>query len=73
MPPQNLERADDICITGSPLTPRRVNEVRADTGGLGRSKCKILGGNIWEPHIWELKFCRTTSGVNRVYIEDSIL
>uniref|UniRef100_A0A8C3VVK2 Retinoblastoma-like protein 2 n=1 Tax=Catagonus wagneri TaxID=51154 RepID=A0A8C3VVK2_9CETA len=37
MPPQNLERADEICITGSPLTPRRVSEVRADTGGLGRS------------------------------------
>ncbi|XP_069312797.1 retinoblastoma-like protein 2 isoform X5 [Eulemur rufifrons] len=37
MPPQNLERADEICIGGSPLTPRRVNEVRADTGGLGRS------------------------------------
>lgn len=44
MPPQNLERADDICIAGSPLTPRRVSEVRADTGGLGRSKFKILGG-----------------------------
>ncbi|KAK2497364.1 hypothetical protein MC885_011584 [Smutsia gigantea] len=25
MPPQNLERADEICISGSPLTPRRVN------------------------------------------------
>ncbi|XP_037672441.1 retinoblastoma-like protein 2 isoform X3 [Choloepus didactylus] len=37
MPPQNLERADEICVAGSPLTPRRVNEVRADTGGLGRS------------------------------------
>lgn len=37
MPPQNLERADEICITGSPLTPRRVSEVRADTAGLGRS------------------------------------
>ncbi|XP_023370523.1 retinoblastoma-like protein 2 isoform X2 [Otolemur garnettii] len=37
MPPQNLERADEICIGGSPLTPRRVSEVRADTGGLGRS------------------------------------
>ncbi|XP_054104617.1 retinoblastoma-like protein 2 isoform X2 [Callithrix jacchus] len=37
MPPQNLERADEICIAGSPLTPRRVTEVRADTGGLGRS------------------------------------
>ncbi|XP_005388362.2 PREDICTED: retinoblastoma-like protein 2 isoform X2 [Chinchilla lanigera] len=37
MPPQNLERADEICIAGSPLTPRRVSEVRADTGGLGRS------------------------------------
>ncbi|XP_021116560.1 retinoblastoma-like protein 2 isoform X2 [Heterocephalus glaber] len=37
MPPQNLERADEISIAGSPLTPRRVSEVRADTGGLGRS------------------------------------
>ncbi|XP_037371685.1 retinoblastoma-like protein 2 [Talpa occidentalis] len=37
MPPQNLERADEICIAGSPLTPRRVSEIRADTGGLGRS------------------------------------
>ncbi|XP_053457777.1 retinoblastoma-like protein 2 isoform X2 [Nycticebus coucang] len=37
MPPQNLERADEICLGGSPLTPRRVSEVRADTGGLGRS------------------------------------
>ncbi|KAM5263215.1 retinoblastoma-like protein 2 isoform 4-T4 [Ctenodactylus gundi] len=36
MPPQNLERAEEICITGSPLTPRRVSEVRADSGGLGR-------------------------------------
>uniref|UniRef100_A0A9L0RP81 RB transcriptional corepressor like 2 n=1 Tax=Equus caballus TaxID=9796 RepID=A0A9L0RP81_HORSE len=37
MPPQNLERADEICIASSPLTPRRVTEIRADTGGLGRS------------------------------------
>ncbi|EPY80123.1 retinoblastoma-like protein [Camelus ferus] len=37
MPPQNLERADEMCTAGSPLTPRRVSEVRADTGGLGRS------------------------------------
>ncbi|XP_076427838.1 retinoblastoma-like protein 2 isoform X2 [Peromyscus maniculatus bairdii] len=37
MPPQNLERTDEICISGSPLTPRRVSEVRADAGGLGRS------------------------------------
>uniref|UniRef100_A0A4X2LQ23 RB transcriptional corepressor like 2 n=1 Tax=Vombatus ursinus TaxID=29139 RepID=A0A4X2LQ23_VOMUR len=37
MPPQNLERADRISVTGSPLTPRRVNEVRAESGGLGRS------------------------------------
>lgn len=44
MPPQNLERADDICIAGSPLTPRRVSEVRADTGGLGRSKFKVAEG-----------------------------
>ncbi|XP_066205840.1 retinoblastoma-like protein 2 isoform X1 [Saccopteryx leptura] len=36
MPPQNLER-DDVCISGSPLTPRRVSEIRADTGVLGRS------------------------------------
>lgn len=42
MPPQNLERADEICISGSPLTPRRVNEIRADSGGLGRCKLKIL-------------------------------
>lgn len=44
MPPQNLERADEICIASSPLTPRRVTEIRADTGGLGRSKFKILEG-----------------------------
>ncbi|XP_019499398.1 PREDICTED: retinoblastoma-like protein 2 isoform X2 [Hipposideros armiger] len=37
MPPQNLERADEICMASSPLTPRRVSEVRADAGGLGRS------------------------------------
>ncbi|XP_036201868.1 retinoblastoma-like protein 2 isoform X3 [Myotis myotis] len=37
MPPQNLERADDMCMAGTPLTPRRVSEVRAETGGLGRS------------------------------------
>ncbi|XP_023386436.1 retinoblastoma-like protein 2 [Pteropus vampyrus] len=37
MPAQSLERTDEICIAGSPLTPRRVSEVRADTGGLGRS------------------------------------
>ncbi|KAH0512455.1 Retinoblastoma-like protein 2 [Microtus ochrogaster] len=35
MPPQNLERTDEICIAGSPLPPRRVSEIRADTGGLG--------------------------------------
>lgn len=43
MPAQSLERTDEICIAGSPLTPRRVSEVRADAGGLGRSKLKILG------------------------------
>ncbi|KAM9607303.1 retinoblastoma-like protein 2 isoform 1-T2 [Trichechus inunguis] len=37
MPPQNLERADEICTAGSPMTPRRVSEIRADAGGLGRS------------------------------------
>ncbi|XP_055476901.1 retinoblastoma-like protein 2 isoform X1 [Psammomys obesus] len=37
MPPQSLERTDETCIAGSPLPPRRVSEVRADAGGLGRS------------------------------------
>ncbi|XP_075393488.1 retinoblastoma-like protein 2 isoform X1 [Tenrec ecaudatus] len=37
MPPQNLERTDEIFIAGSPLTPRRVSEIRADSGALGRS------------------------------------
>ncbi|XP_076771721.1 retinoblastoma-like protein 2 isoform X2 [Arvicanthis niloticus] len=37
MPPQNLERTDEIYIAGSPLTPRRAGDVRADAGGLGRS------------------------------------
>lgn len=55
MPPQNLERADEICIASSPLTPRRVSEVRADTGGLGRSKFKILGQIFVEPDSWEFK------------------
>lgn len=36
-PPHNLERTDEIYIAGSPLTPRRVGEVRTDAGGLGRS------------------------------------
>lgn len=36
MPPHHLER-DDMCMAGTPLTPRRVSEVRAETGGLGRS------------------------------------
>ncbi|XP_004583909.2 retinoblastoma-like protein 2 [Ochotona princeps] len=36
MPAQNLERSDDVC-SGSSLTPRTVSELRADSGGLGRS------------------------------------
>jgi hypothetical protein len=47
MPPQNLERTDEIYIAGSPLTPRRVGEVRADAGGLGRSKFKIQRRIFW--------------------------
>ncbi|XP_053519234.1 retinoblastoma-like protein 2 isoform X2 [Artibeus jamaicensis] len=38
MPPHNLERADEhVCVAGTPLNPRRVSEVRADAGALGRS------------------------------------
>ncbi|XP_028931257.1 retinoblastoma-like protein 2 isoform X1 [Ornithorhynchus anatinus] len=36
MPPQNLERGDGG-VAGSPMTPRRVTEVRAETGGPGRT------------------------------------
>lgn len=43
MPPQNLERTDEICIAGSPLPPRRVSEIRADAGGLGGGESKTLG------------------------------
>lgn len=56
MPPQNLERTDEICISGSPLTPRRVSEVRADAGGLGRSKFKILRGMFLSLESRYLKF-----------------
>ncbi|XP_036922205.1 retinoblastoma-like protein 2 isoform X2 [Sturnira hondurensis] len=40
MPPHNLERADEHgtpCVAGTPSNPRRMSEVRADTGALGRS------------------------------------
>uniref|UniRef100_A0A8C0EKF2 RB transcriptional corepressor like 2 n=1 Tax=Bubo bubo TaxID=30461 RepID=A0A8C0EKF2_BUBBB len=36
MPPQYFERSAGNSVVGSPLTPRRINEVRAETGGLGK-------------------------------------
>ncbi|NXA10780.1 RBL2 protein, partial [Sapayoa aenigma] len=36
MPPQNFERSAGNSVVGSPLTPRRINEVRAESGGLGK-------------------------------------
>ncbi|XP_066183961.1 retinoblastoma-like protein 2 [Sylvia atricapilla] len=36
MPPQNFERSAGNSAVGSPLTPRRINEVRAESGGLGK-------------------------------------
>ncbi|NXF03638.1 RBL2 protein, partial [Smithornis capensis] len=35
MPPQNFERSANS-VVGSPLTPKRINEVRAESGGLGK-------------------------------------
>ncbi|XP_060248214.1 retinoblastoma-like protein 2 isoform X2 [Meriones unguiculatus] len=49
MPPQSLERTDETCIAGSPLPPRRVSEVRADAGGLGRSIANENGGITFFP------------------------
>ncbi|KAM6117939.1 retinoblastoma-like protein 2 isoform 2-T2 [Pterocles gutturalis] len=36
MPPQCFERSAGNSVVGSPLTPRRINEVRAESGGLGK-------------------------------------
>ncbi|XP_059569775.1 retinoblastoma-like protein 2 isoform X2 [Alligator mississippiensis] len=36
MPPQYFERSNGNSVVGSPLTPRRINEVRAETAGLGK-------------------------------------
>ncbi|XP_028941482.1 retinoblastoma-like protein 2 isoform X3 [Antrostomus carolinensis] len=36
MPPQYFERSAGSSVVGSPLTPRRINEVRAETTGLGK-------------------------------------
>ncbi|RMC09092.1 hypothetical protein DUI87_14098 [Hirundo rustica rustica] len=36
MPPQYFERSAGNSAVGSPLTPRRINEVRAESGGLGK-------------------------------------
>lgn len=38
MPPQYFERSAANSVVGSPLTPRRLNEVRAETGGLGKGE-----------------------------------
>lgn len=38
MPPQYFERSAGNSVVGSPLTPRRINEVRAETGGLGKGE-----------------------------------
>ncbi|KAG8144120.1 hypothetical protein E2320_001237 [Naja naja] len=36
MPPQYFERSNGNSMAGSPLTPRRLNEVRAETGTQGK-------------------------------------
>uniref|UniRef100_A0A8C3HDY4 RB transcriptional corepressor like 2 n=1 Tax=Chrysemys picta bellii TaxID=8478 RepID=A0A8C3HDY4_CHRPI len=36
MPPHYFERSNGNSLVGSPLTPRRISEVRAETGGLGK-------------------------------------
>ncbi|XP_065518039.1 retinoblastoma-like protein 2 isoform X3 [Lathamus discolor] len=36
MPPHYFERSAGNSVVCSPLTPRRINEVRAETGGLGK-------------------------------------
>ncbi|XP_032086618.1 retinoblastoma-like protein 2 [Thamnophis elegans] len=36
MPPQYFERSNSNSVAGSPLTPRRLNEVRAETGTQGK-------------------------------------
>ncbi|NWY71449.1 RBL2 protein, partial [Erithacus rubecula] len=36
MPPQYFERSAGNSVVSSPLTPRRINEVRAESGGLGK-------------------------------------
>lgn len=38
MPPQYFERSAANSVVGSPLTPRRLNEVRAESGGLGKGE-----------------------------------
>lgn len=38
MPPQYFERSAGNSVVGSPLTPRRITEVRAETGGLGKGE-----------------------------------
>lgn len=38
MPPHYFERSAGSSVVGSPLTPRRINEVRAETGGPGKGE-----------------------------------
>lgn len=38
MPPQYFEKSAGNSVVGSPLTPRRINEVRAESGGLGKGE-----------------------------------
>lgn len=38
MPPQYFERSAGNSVVSSPLTPRRINEVRAESGGLGKGE-----------------------------------
>ncbi|XP_049642016.1 retinoblastoma-like protein 2 isoform X2 [Suncus etruscus] len=64
MPPQNLERADEICISGSPLTPRRVNDIRADSGGLGR--CITSSTTVYDRYS-----CPTVSSTRRRLFADN--
>ncbi|XP_027765382.1 LOW QUALITY PROTEIN: retinoblastoma-like protein 2 [Empidonax traillii] len=36
MPPQHFERSAGNTVVGSPLTPRRIDEILSESGGLGR-------------------------------------
>lgn len=38
MPPQYFERSNGNSVAGSPLTPRRLSEVRAESGTQGKGE-----------------------------------